>query len=109
LSLRKGVPTITTKNVSDLNRLKLWQLLLIGLRDLRKQEKSPGCKVNMAVWLDGCEACLAGCVMKWTCGLTHNWGYTTGWVRTLDYLRTGAVDLACVSMGMESNLNRVSG
>lgn len=102
--MKKGVQIITIKKIDDLNDLKLWQLLLIGLRDLRKQEKAPGCRVIMSTWLDGCDACLAGCVLKWTCGLTRASGTEAVWVYALDRLRVGAVNIACISMGRPVNI-----
>lgn len=59
---------------------RLWQLLELALRDLKKAEKSSKCRIRMSVWYQPkrngmCELCLAGSVMKFTlqpyCRLTE--------------------------------------
>lgn len=53
---------------------KLWKLLEIAIKDLKKFERTPNCIVSMAEWLvqygvgGPCYGCLAGSVLKGTLG-----------------------------------------
>lgn len=83
----------------DLNELKLWQLLEIGLEDIKKQEPN----VCMSIWVtqvgDVCRACLAGSVMVQRFGETE-FQIVEPWMAALNYLRQGHIQFACAVMGV---------
>jgi hypothetical protein len=86
---------------AKLNKMKLWQLLTIGLRDLKKQEITKDCYVEMQTWLTSnshCTACLAGSVVRhsirnWRSRLDANLelAVVPAWMSALDSLRTGSL------------------
>jgi hypothetical protein len=102
----------------QLNAMPLHKLLAVGLRDLRKQELTPGCEVNMFTWLHRnkrkrtCTACLAGSVLRSEIrNPFHFWEnaeYVPDWMDALDDLRQGMVGNALHSLGRATTfgLNR---
>jgi hypothetical protein len=83
----------------QLNTMPLHELLAIALRDLRKQETTKGCTVDMDYWLIGtsrkCKAFLAGCVMRHsTPNPEYGITFEERWMTALDYLRHGNVGYA---------------
>jgi len=83
----------------QLNAMPLHKLLAVGLRDLRKQERTPGCKVEMGEWLSGdgrkCTACVAGSVLRHEMRSPFSeWDelrLLPAWMAALDSLRVGRV------------------
>lgn len=96
--------------------MKLHELLELGLTDLKKQEETPGCIVDMGTWLQTtvdysipCHACLAGSVLRHTLGQTdyNLWEQSLAeddrdeaWLEALDALRRGQVLTAAVVLGL---------
>lgn len=86
----------------QLNAMPLHKLLAVGLRDLRKQETTRGCKVFMFDWLGGdsrrCTACVAGSVLRHEMRSPFSeWdkiSYLPSWMSALDSLRMGRVTWA---------------
>lgn len=92
----------TQTKVDPATFTKLWQLLELGLADLRKQEQAPNSVVDMNEWLETrsvlhgppvCTACLAGSVLRWTCGMTdlETFRQLPYWADALNELRRGRV------------------
>jgi hypothetical protein len=112
--------------------LSLHKLLEIGLRDVKKHAKTPGCVVYMGTWLETlqpralddeepealatCFACMAGSVMKQTFGMSRHEDIeimtstlpeddrraACEWTTVLDHLRCGQVDKALTALGRDS-------
>lgn len=90
------------KKLTDafLNKLPLWKLLTIAMRDLKKQEKAPNSVVDMDDWLvrnGQCKACMAGSVMRFSCGVRGSrrsndyvWE-TPNWALAVNEMRCGQV------------------
>jgi len=75
----------------------LWKLLRIGLRDLRKHERTRGCVVDMRRWLESngeCRACLAGAVMRHSLNMRSLDTISPDWADALNDLRSGDVSFA---------------
>lgn len=101
---------------AELNKMKLWQLLEIGLEDLKTHEQAADCRVTMNDWLslssdddiEICNACLAGSVLRHTLGYKSFSTYCrenrdpttrhTSWTAALNALRLGRVWDACDHM-----------
>lgn len=92
------------KPVNPAKIKKLSDLLALGLDDARKQERAKNSLLRMDSWLvtqteddvGVCRACLAGSVLRWTCGITGTAprGAVPCWCMALDFLRQGAVGRA---------------
>lgn len=109
---------MTTKSKRKVKTLahvkKLSQLLAIGLRDLRKQERAPKSEVDMAEWLTKngkCVACVAGSVLRFSLGVKPKHRMILSecvpedsreyrLMRTLNYLRSGWIENASYAMGV---------
>lgn len=103
----------TKKRHVDPARIKkLWKLLDLGLKDLRKQERAKNSAVFMGKWIvpasigwDGkCWACLAGSVMRWSCGLKIEPDRIPPWALALNDLRCGRVVFAADSAFLDCSL-----
>ena len=93
----------------QLNAMSLSKLLTIGLKDLRRQEKAKNSEVRMHCWLekdDGiCVACLAGSVMRFSCGRTYQGlSFAPTWATALNCLRIGEVKAALGTLGRDGLL-----
>jgi hypothetical protein len=117
--VKKREPRPLAKKLTDryLNSLPLWKLMDIGMRDLAKQEKAKDSRVVMSRWLGVinpmqinepqiCVACLAGSVMRFSCGLTEeNDDYTPEWAMALNDLRIGLVTGALHELDRDINVS----
>jgi hypothetical protein len=86
---------------SVLNALSLHDLLVVGLWNLRKHERAPGCVVDMQTWLctdgRGCVACLGGSVMAHGMRMFKP-DRKPKWLYALDALRQGRVNRALLEL-----------
>lgn len=92
---------------------KLSQLLAIGLRDLRKQERAKDSEVDMGIWLrrnGTCVACIAGSVMRFSLGIRKH-GETDPYdlpdyklMSALNCLRGGDVEEAAKRLKVKTKL-----
>lgn len=101
----------TTKQLTPADdpakQTKLWRLLEIGLRDAETQENAPDSALFMQSWLQPdcqgeCLACLAGSVMRHTCGLVSAPDDVPRWAESLDRLRCGDVRSAGGRLGAKN-------
>lgn len=95
-----------------LNKLKLHELLGMALKDAKKQENDPKSVLQMTdTWMDDvngkCVACLAGSVMRHSCGITtaaldvlhDDHSDMPKWVEAIDCLRVGGIGQALSALG----------
>lgn len=112
----------------DMAALPLHKLLAMGLRDLKKHERTPGCIVYMGTWLNTykpqqldpaepnppsmCVACVAGSILKHTFSVMdkdadqcitslpfNDRNALSRWLNAVEHLRCGKVSDALGNLG----------